>query len=500
MFDTQAVPYVWHDAAYKTPNLDDLIVYELQIEQFNTTFDGVIDFLPYLVGLGVNCLELMPVTSQKKDFDWGYGPLFFLAPSHQFGPSDGLRRLIDACHQQGIAVILDSVYQHVDSDFAYSMVYQTAGIASPMIIPIDPAKPPPYGPEANFLNQFTLDYFLEVNRYWLTEFHVDGFRYDYVPGYYDLNPQTKYGNLVYNTYQISLPITQFQNPAGYSGILQVAEDLSDPQTILQQTYTTATWQNNLLSKCEDMAMYNYVDETFVHLLLLDLNGGGYPQTQTMNGVQVPVAPFQFSDSHDHSFLIAFVGNPGAGNPAATTVFADRSRFYKLQPFAIALYTCRGIPMLWEGQEFADDYVLPNSGDLRIHFQRDMNWSYFYDGYGHPLIVLYRKMAKLRRTVRALRSRDSFYYNVQSRPSDGIVAYHRHAAATATDPEQFAVVFLNFSDSTQTISIPFPSAGTYKESIDASPTGVGPLAIVIARDGDASQLSVPSNYGYVYVKQ
>jgi glycosidase len=233
---------------------------------------------------------------------------------------------------------------------------------------------------------------------------------------------------------------------------------------------------------------------------LDLNDGGYPNTQTMNGVQVPVAPFQFSDSHDHSFLISFVGNPGADNPNIATVYAgDRSVFFKLQPFAIALYTCRGVPMLWEGQEFADDYVLPAGGDLRIHFQRDMNWSYFYDTYGHPLIVLYRKMAKLRRNVRALRSRDSFYYNVQSNPGNGIIAYHRHAAATATQPEQFAVVFLNFSDATQTISIPFPSAGTYTESVDANPAGIGPLTIAIAAAGDTFTLSVPSNYGYVYVK-
>ena len=79
------VPFVWTDAAYKTPELDDLIVYELQIEQFNDSFDGVLDRLPYLQSLGVNCLELMPVTSEKLDFDWGYGPLHYFAPSAHFG-------------------------------------------------------------------------------------------------------------------------------------------------------------------------------------------------------------------------------------------------------------------------------------------------------------------------------------------------------------------------------------------------------------------------------
>jgi len=72
--DPAPVPFTWTDDAWKTPELDDLVVYELQVEEFNDTFDGVIDRLTYLVSLGVNCIELMPVTSMQLDFDWGYGP------------------------------------------------------------------------------------------------------------------------------------------------------------------------------------------------------------------------------------------------------------------------------------------------------------------------------------------------------------------------------------------------------------------------------------------
>jgi 1,4-alpha-glucan branching enzyme len=109
----------WTDAAYKTPELDDLVVYELQVEEFNGTFDGVVERLDYLGSLGVNCLELMPVTSVKLDFDWGYGPLHYFAPNARFGGADGLKRLVDACHAAGMAVVLDVVYQHVDPMFAY---------------------------------------------------------------------------------------------------------------------------------------------------------------------------------------------------------------------------------------------------------------------------------------------------------------------------------------------------------------------------------------------
>lgn len=487
----------WNDANYRTPALDDLIVYELQVEQFNDTFDGVIDRLKYLQGLGVNCLELMPVTSLKQDFDWGYGPLHFLAPRDRFGSGDGLRRLVDACHARGIAVILDVVYQHVDTDFAYCRPYREAQIQSPMI-----GDDGDFGPRTRFDQDFTQEYFLAVNQFWLEEYHVDGFRYDNVSGFYDKNPATKYGTLVFNTYMASLPIPRFTTAAGHSAIIQVAEDLDDPQLILKQTYTNATWQNALLGKAENKIRFGVTDEEFCHLL--DPLFSGYPDTQTMNGVNVPVAPFQYVDSHDHSHLVWYTKNSPDDDGKTNAGYADRDLAYKLQPYAIALYTCQGVPMLWEGQEFADNYVLPPGGDLRIHFRRTMNWRFFYDETGRSLIRLYRILAKLRRNNRALRSRQTFYYNQQSRPGEGIIAYHRRASAVPAGggapakPEQIAMVVLNFSDQPRSMWIPFPKAGAYQESIDGGAGGAGPAVINIAHDDDFAQVTVPSNYGYVYL--
>src|SRR5258707_15827387 len=105
----------------------------MQVEQFNGTFDGVIEYLPYLKSLGLTCLELMPITSQKRDFDWGYGPLHYFAPNHNWGGSQGLKRLVNACHTAGMALILDVVYQHVDPSFPYRLVYSSTNLPSPMI-------------------------------------------------------------------------------------------------------------------------------------------------------------------------------------------------------------------------------------------------------------------------------------------------------------------------------------------------------------------------------
>ena len=116
-------------------------------------------------------------------------------------------------------------------------------------------------------------------------------------------------------------------------------------------------------------------------------------------------------------------------------------------------------MLWQGQELAESYILPDQGSARINFRRDIHWEYFYDDFGSPLVRLYRILGMLWRAYPALRNHESFYYNEQSRTSDSIVVYSRQSTAA----KQCAIVFLNFSDQQQSISIPFPETGAYRES-------------------------------------
>jgi maltooligosyltrehalose trehalohydrolase len=489
-------PFSWTDAAYKTPELDDLIVYELQIEQFNDTFQGVIDRLTYLQGLGVNCLELMPVTSTKLDFDWGYGPLHYFSPSTHFGGPDGLRQLVDACHQRSIAVILDVVYQHVDSLFAYQQVYQdingTPGapqVTSPMI-----GANGPFGPQSDFSQTFTQEYFAAVNQHWLDDYHVDGFRYDEVTDLYVGPTDSGYALLSWKTYNYSLNISRFQqDPASYSRIIQCAEALWRAPDVLRNTYTNAAWQDDLLNQAEAIAGGAAATDALPHLLDPFFNGK-YPGTKTVvniagQPVDMPVAPFQYLNSHDHSHLIVFAGTTSNDDGAP----GDRSRYWRLQPLAIALYTAQGVPMLWEGEEFADNYALPSSGFARIDLRRDTHWEYFYDDDGVPLVRLYRRLAQLRTSFRALRGRDSFYYWQQSLQGSQLIAYHRHAV----NPDDYAMVILNFASYTDTIQLPFPKAGKWIEKIDED-IRTTPLEIDVAADGETQSVTVPSNYGFVFV--
>jgi maltooligosyltrehalose trehalohydrolase len=483
--------FSWHDKKWKVPELESLVVYELNVEEFNSNFEGVIERLNYLRGLGVTCIELMPVTSLKLNFNWGYEPLHYFAPYERWGGVTGLKRLVDACHQAGMAIILDVVYQHVDPSFPYHVIYWDTGIESPMT-----GGDGPFGPEIDYEKEFACHYIQTVNHYWLHEFHVDGFRYDEVTDLYDGPVGIKYARIAYDTYQESLKIARF-TPTGqageYSRLIHCSEALNRPQEVLATTYTNCTWQDTLLGQAENMARSNKVDENFGLQVILDGNFARYPTTkevQDIKGkpVEMPVIPFQYLENHDHSRLIAALRTLEEDIPSG-----DRTLYYKLQPFVVALYTCVGIPMLWQGQELVENYILPDAGMARVRYRRDVNWENFYDEYGVATVRLYRTLGRLRHGYPALRSREGFYYNDESRIQDGIIAYRRTHSAS----KQVAIVLLNFSDQTQSIGVPVPEAGKYREMMDHKDRQK-PLEIKIKEANQLLQVEVPSHYGYVFL--
>jgi maltooligosyltrehalose trehalohydrolase len=494
-------PFQWTDAQYKTPALDDLIVYELNVAQFYGSFDGVVGRLDYLEGLGVNCLELMPVTPVKHEFDWGYGPIGYFAPEDYLGGSQGLKRLVDAAHQRKMAVILDVVYGHADANsFAYARVYDDTGMKNPMM---QTPNLDNFGRGFDHTLNLTQEYCLEANKHWLTEYHVDGFRYDNVPGFYDRNPLRKYGTLAFDTYGFSRTLPRFiDTAAGFSRIIQIAEDLEGPRDILRNTFSSATWQDSLLNQARAMAENGgVVDDDFAHLLDPAFGGDPYPDTKDATPAggdkPFPVAPLQYLNSHDHSWLITSFGlDPPLGGPDDIR-FGNRERFFKLQPYAIALLASKGVPMLWEGEELAENYAVAGGGSLRISFPRGMHWEYFYDEPGNTLVRVYRRMGKLRRALPCLRSRAFFYYNQQSRPGDGVIAFRR-TSVDAAGRSQVGLIALNFSDGPRSITLPAPVPGTYREMLDRLNRPGTELEQVAAFSGAPLTIDVPANYGQVFV--
>jgi 1,4-alpha-glucan branching enzyme len=487
--DGSALPFAWTDAGFRPPEVDEMVVYEVNVREFNQDFDGLITQLDYIHSLGVNVLELMPVTNVKEVVEWGYTPIDYFAPDERLGGPSGMKRLVDACHGNGIAVIVDAVYAHTHPEFPYLLVYATSGEPNPMMGRFEGEFFADW-PGADYRKSFTRDYFFQLNQYWLREYHVDGFRYDYVPGMYDGPVGQGYADLVYRTYHDSKTLPRFHAAGGRSTIIQCAEHLPDARGILANTYSNCAWQNRLLDRAREMARGGDVTERLAHQL--DPEFFDYPSEHTAGGDTFPVAPFQYIESHDHPRFINQFGTLSLRDLLGER-FGNRDRYYKMQPYVIALYTGKGIPMLWHGQEFAENWGVPGGGLGRNLFERPLHWEFFYDVGGKALVRLHRIMGELRRSHRALRSRGYFfYYYDQSHLAKGVIAYRRDAAADGALPAESVITFLNFSDTDAEIWVQFPSPGRWVEQID----GVRPVVQTWQYD-EWSSVVVPSNYGGIY---
>ncbi len=173
--------FVWTDRDWKGLALDDYLTYELHTGTFTPegTFVAIIDKLPYLRELGITAVEMMPVVEFPGERNWGYDGSYLYAPHSAYGGADGFKRLVDACHRQGLAVILDVVYNHLGpegnylGDYApcFTNRYQT-----------------PWGAALNFdgpLSDGVRRFFVDNALYWLVEYHVDALRLDAIHGIFD---------------------------------------------------------------------------------------------------------------------------------------------------------------------------------------------------------------------------------------------------------------------------------------------------------------------------
>jgi maltooligosyltrehalose trehalohydrolase len=176
--------FVWTDQGWEGIPLKDFLIYELHIGTFTPegTFDSAISKLPFLKELGITAVEIMPVAEFPGGRNWGYDGAHIYAPQSTYGGPDGLKRLVDACHREGLAVVLDVVYNHLGPEGNYLGDY----------VPIFSRNyRTPWGSALNFDNQESdgiRRYFIDNALYWLTEFHIDALRLDATDRIIDISP------------------------------------------------------------------------------------------------------------------------------------------------------------------------------------------------------------------------------------------------------------------------------------------------------------------------
>ncbi len=175
--------FLWNDNRWAGIPLNEYIIYELHVGTFTQqgTFDGIISHLDYLCDLGITAVELMPVAQFPGERNWGYDGTYPFAPQNSYGGPDGLKRLVGACHQRGLAVILDVVYNHLgpEGNYLHSFgPYFTDRYRTP------------WGDAVNFdgLDSDPVrHYFISNALHWITEFHIDALRLDAIHGIYDFS-------------------------------------------------------------------------------------------------------------------------------------------------------------------------------------------------------------------------------------------------------------------------------------------------------------------------
>ncbi len=193
VLNTQPETYQWQVTDFTPPSKNKLVIYELLVRDFiqASNYQTLLDTLDYLENLGINAIEFMPIKEFEGNQSWGYNPMFFLALDKAYGTPNAFKRFVDEAHSRGIAIILDQVLNHAFGlNSMVRMYWDTANNR--------PAANSPYfnpvakhdfnvGYDFNHESKATQYFVDRVNRYWIEEYKIDGYRFDLSKGFTQVN-------------------------------------------------------------------------------------------------------------------------------------------------------------------------------------------------------------------------------------------------------------------------------------------------------------------------
>ncbi len=189
LYTYQKAEYNWNVTDFARPDNENLVIYELLVRDFSESdsFQAVIDKIDYLTGLGINAVEFMPLNEFEGTDSWGYNPKFHGALDKAYGTPEKFKELVDLLHSRGIAVIVDIVYNQAFSQSPLVQMWPdasgfNAGSDNPYLN--ETAKHPfSVGTDFNHESRWTKEYVKQTMQYFLSEFKIDGFRFDLSKGF-----------------------------------------------------------------------------------------------------------------------------------------------------------------------------------------------------------------------------------------------------------------------------------------------------------------------------
>jgi len=444
--------FQWTDQAWKNLDLASMVLYEIHVGTFTSdgTFDAIIPRLDALVDTGINTIELMPVAQFPGERNWGYDGTYPYAVQFSYGGPEGLKRLINACHGKGIAVVLDVVYNHFGPEGAYVREF------GPYFT--DQYKSP-WGNAVNFDGPFSdqvRTFFFQNALSWFTDFHMDGLRLDAVHTIYDTSAQPFLQQLAECVEGRSVEI-------GKRLYLIAESDLNDIRVITPREMGgygfDAQWSDDIhhsmqtLLKTEEGGYYVDFGRMW-HL------AKGYMDGFVYSGQYSPYRKKSFGNSSRdrpaRQFIVCTQNHDQVGNRLLGERLSVRVSFEALKLAAGIILLSPYVPLLFMGEEYAEDqpflYFISHSDSVLIEairkgrkeefaafdfqegppnpeavetFQTSkLKWETREQGNHGVMLNFYRTLLKLRRENHALKILDKERIAVSFSELDKTMVAHR----------------------------------------------------------------------------
>ncbi|NOY37804.1 MAG: T9SS type A sorting domain-containing protein [Chlorobi bacterium] len=434
--------YLWHDTGFVAPEKNDLVIYELLIRDFVAKHDykTLIDTLDYFDRLGVNAIELMPVNEFEGNESWGYNPSFYFAPDKYYGPATDLKAFIDSCHRRGMAVILDMVLNHSYGQSPLVQLYldRTTWQVTAQNPWYNQTSPNPFfswGYDFNHESPATKAFVNRVTRYWIREFHADGYRFDFTKGFTN---------------------TPGDGWARDNSRIAILERIADsirtvkPNAILILEHFTDNSEEKILSDYGLMLWGNgncNFSQASMGYASGPCGSWDYSWSSYKNRGWTQPGLVNYMESHDEERLM--FKNLTYGNGSGDYNIKNLTTALKrIEMTGLMFFTIPGPKMLWEFEELGYDYSIDY--DCRV-CNKPILWNYQQIPVRLRLYQVFSALIRLKKEEPAFDTQD---FTVSA--SDPV----KYNILRHTDMN--VVVIGNFDVAQQTSSIPFPETGIWYE--------------------------------------